>query len=86
MTLSRRLSPREVLSLGVMIGRELVRQCDHFQQVLLLCSTVQGISCIFTVGNSQRGPFANFVDSPYYSESELCESAVTVSFSKYLPW
>jgi hypothetical protein len=26
------------------------------------------------------------VDSPYYSESELSGGAVTVSFSKYLPW
>jgi hypothetical protein len=26
------------------------------------------------------------VDSPYYSESELCGGAVTVSFSKYLHW
>jgi hypothetical protein len=33
-----------------------------------------------------RGPFAKFVDSPYYSESEFCGGAVTVSFSKYLPW
>jgi hypothetical protein len=33
-----------------------------------------------------RGPFGKFVDSPYYSESELCGGAVTVSFSKYLPW
>jgi hypothetical protein len=33
-----------------------------------------------------RGPFAKFVDSPYYSVSELCGGAVTVSFSKYLPW
>jgi hypothetical protein len=33
-----------------------------------------------------RGPFAEFVDSPYYSESKLCGGAVTVSFSKYLPW
>jgi hypothetical protein len=33
-----------------------------------------------------RGPFAKFVDSPYYSETELCGSAVTVTFSKYLPW
>jgi hypothetical protein len=32
-----------------------------------------------------RGPFERFVDSPYYSESELCGGAVTVSFSKYLP-
>jgi hypothetical protein len=31
-------------------------------------------------------PFAKFVDSPYYSESELCGGAVTVSVSKYLPW
>jgi hypothetical protein len=34
----------------------------------------------------QRGPFAKFVDSPYYPESELRGSAATVSFSKYLPW
>jgi hypothetical protein len=34
----------------------------------------------------QRGPFERFVDSPYYSESELCGGAVTVSFSKYLTW
>jgi hypothetical protein len=33
-----------------------------------------------------RGPFANFVDSPYYSDSELYGGAVTVYFSKYLPW
>jgi hypothetical protein len=33
-----------------------------------------------------RGTFAKFVDSPYYSESDLCGGAVTVSFSKYLPW
>jgi hypothetical protein len=31
------------------------------------------------------GPFEKFVDSPYFSESELCGGAVTVSFSKYLP-
>jgi hypothetical protein len=33
-----------------------------------------------------RGPFEKFVDSSYYSESEFCGGAVTVSFSKYLPW
>jgi hypothetical protein len=33
-----------------------------------------------------RGPFEKFVDSLYYSESELCGGVVTVSFSKYLPW
>jgi hypothetical protein len=30
--------------------------------------------------------FAKFVDSPYCSESELWKGALTVSFSKYLPW
>jgi hypothetical protein len=33
-----------------------------------------------------RGPFEKFVDSPYYSELEICEGAVTVCFSEYLPW
>jgi hypothetical protein len=32
------------------------------------------------------GPFEEkFVDSLYYSESELCGGAVTVLFSKYFP-
>jgi hypothetical protein len=33
-----------------------------------------------------RWPFQNFVDLPYYSESEVRGDAVTVSFSKYHPW
>jgi hypothetical protein len=33
-----------------------------------------------------REPFEKFVDSTYYSESEICGGAVTVTFSKYLPW
>jgi hypothetical protein len=33
-----------------------------------------------------RRPFAKFVESPYYFESEFCGGAVTVSFSKYHPW
>jgi hypothetical protein len=32
-----------------------------------------------------RGPFEKFVESPYYSESELCGGAVMVSCLKYLP-
>jgi hypothetical protein len=32
-----------------------------------------------------RGPFGKSVDSPYYSESELCGGAVTVSFSLEVP-
>jgi hypothetical protein len=34
----------------------------------------------------QRRLFEKFVDSPHYSESELCGGEVTVSFSKYVPW
>jgi len=29
-----------------------------------------------------QGPFAKFVNSPYYSESELREDGLTMSFSK----
>jgi hypothetical protein len=32
-----------------------------------------------------RGPFEKFVDSTYYSESELCGGAVTVSFFEVPP-
>jgi hypothetical protein len=32
-----------------------------------------------------RGPFERFVDSPYYSESELCGGAVTVSLFEVPP-
>jgi hypothetical protein len=50
--------------------------------------------CNFRVNSLQQldmsyvilGPFEKFVDSHYYSESELCGGAMTVSFSKYLPW
>jgi hypothetical protein len=34
----------------------------------------------------QRVSFEKFVESPSYSESELGGGAMTVSFSKYLPW
>jgi hypothetical protein len=37
-------------------------------------------SCIIFPTWVIRGPFEKFVDSPYYSESELCGGAVTVSF------
>jgi hypothetical protein len=33
-----------------------------------------------------QGPFEKFVDSLYYSESELRGGALKVFFSKYLPW
>jgi hypothetical protein len=48
-------------------------------------NNVTSIFCSFCV----RGLFAKFVDSPYYSDSELCGGAVTVSFfffPRYLPW
>jgi hypothetical protein len=39
--------------------------------------------CMYTY---VQGPFAKFMDSPYYSELELCGGAEIVSFLKYLPW
>jgi hypothetical protein len=33
----------------------------------------------------KRRPFEKFVDSPYYSESELCGGAVTVQFFEVPP-
>jgi hypothetical protein len=39
---------------------------------------------IMTVYFNLRWPFAKFVESSNYSESELSGGAVTVSFSKYL--
>jgi hypothetical protein len=41
---------------------------------------------LFMMAEQLGGPFEKFVDSPYYTETELCGGAVTVSFSKYLPW
>jgi hypothetical protein len=53
--------------------------CNH------VCIYICPYPCL-SVHMYLRGPFANFVDSPYYSESELCGGAVTVCLSKYLPW
>jgi hypothetical protein len=41
---------------------------------------------LLRLANYVRGPFEKFVGSLYYSELELRGGAVTVSFSKYLPW
>jgi hypothetical protein len=49
-------------------------------------ASVQGDNFQFQNPLIIRGPFVKFVNSPYYSDSELCGRAVTVSFSKYLPW
>jgi hypothetical protein len=43
-------------------------------------------SVILHTHTHTRGPSAKVADSPYDSDSELCGGAVTVSFSKYLPW
>jgi hypothetical protein len=40
----------------------------------------------FILSENLQGLFVKFVDSTYYSESELCGGAVTASFSKYVPW
>jgi hypothetical protein len=48
--------------------------------------TTYSLRSILIASSHPRGPFEKFEDSPYHSGSELCEGAVTVSFSKYLPW
>jgi hypothetical protein len=57
--------------------------CTKFSSsVSLLCVLLTNT---YTHTHTRR-PFAKFVDSPYYPKLELCGGAVTVSFSKYLPW
>jgi hypothetical protein len=56
--------------------------CPTFSRPTSLLPSIRTSVFYFMI----RGPFAKSVDPPYYSESELCGSAVRVSFSKYLPW
>jgi hypothetical protein len=53
--------------------------CCFNHMVLVILTTFRNLPLV-------RGPVANFVDSPNYSESELCRGVVMVYFSKYLPW
>jgi hypothetical protein len=50
------------------------------------CAVVYGWMTVLYRSFHIRGSFEKFVDSVYYSESELCGGAMTVSVSKYLPW
>jgi hypothetical protein len=74
---------KKVLQLGaynthvLYISLYIIRNEKYFKQKLHTL-----LKYVFHV----TGPFAKFVDSPYYSESELCGGAVTVSCSKYLLW
>jgi hypothetical protein len=64
-----------------------VHYCDHKNPPLVpVVSHINLVHAFLTYSLILRGPFGEFVDSPYYSESELCGGAVTVSFSKHLPW
>jgi hypothetical protein len=54
---------------------------NHDEEDRRICEEV-AVTCF----KELRGSFGKLVDPPYYSESELCAGAVTVSFSKYLPW
>jgi hypothetical protein len=66
-------SPRTILPLPYLLS---VIRCKLFWLTLMYIHKIVII----------RGPFAKFVDSPYYSDSEFCGGTLTVSFSKYLPW
>jgi hypothetical protein len=65
---------------GVEFGK--VKIQVHVLWVVLCCV----VSMLPPSSGYVRGPFTKFLESPYYSESELCGGAVTVSFSKYLLW
>jgi hypothetical protein len=54
--------------------------------IFLCCAFLSPIPVKLQSNLCIRRPLEKFVDSPYYSESELCGGAVTVSFSKYLSW
>jgi hypothetical protein len=76
---------------GLTVGRSPVQESSQhvysdseFQKFVLNRDRSEGL--IHETWTYIRGPFAKFVDSPYYSESELCGGAVTVSFSKYVSW
>jgi hypothetical protein len=62
-----------------LVGHAYFNHVSKYGPSSLLMSVVKTFTFI-------RGPFAKSGDSPYYSESELGGGAVTVSFSKYLPW
>jgi hypothetical protein len=58
--------------------------CVLTSKILAICRKSIPYSRNITL--NVRQPFENFVDSPYYSESEHCGGEMTVSFSKYLSW
>jgi hypothetical protein len=68
-------SPRRKLNSGTPI----IRTSLHYAQ-MVHHEVVYWCMC------NIRGPFAKFVDSLCYTESELCGGAVTDSFLKHLPW
>jgi hypothetical protein len=60
--------------------------CTHNPNVSLAINCQSWVLVFIYWMHIYTKAFARFVDWPYYSESELCGGAVTVSFSKYLPW
>jgi hypothetical protein len=84
------LIPNSILQMLTKFGKRL----EHFifgayVSVKTLCMNLKlNFIKFLKTGLSYKsvGSFGKFADSPYYSESELCGGAVTVSFSTYLPW
>jgi hypothetical protein len=54
----------------------------HFLFIGIPCDMYLQISISVSFPLYVQGPFAKFVNSPYYSESELREDGLTMSFSK----
>jgi hypothetical protein len=64
-----------------MLQEKNARGFQRARALCLRCHETHGLTYVYI-----RGPFEKFVDLLYYSKSELCGGAVTVSFSKNLPW
>jgi hypothetical protein len=61
--------------------------CPHLMMIpFFLCHSLLLPKLSSAAWLNIQGPFVKFVDSPYYSESELCGGVVMVSFLNYLPW
>jgi hypothetical protein len=62
---------------------------ERHDKINEICVSLQNVSesCVSSIEvQYMQGPFAKFIDSPYYSKLEVCGGVVVVvSFLEYLP-
>jgi hypothetical protein len=76
-----------ISKLVLILYQNLSTKDDVWESAMSRCEIHLSSQCnSHTAIHFTQGPCAKFMDSPYYCELELCGGAVTVSFSKYLPW